>query len=1068
MRQRILYLIIYISLAFTLSAQQLEFHGESLATALEALRDVQSAYSINFIANDLEQLPVRARLSGLSVPDAVRRLCKGQPVKLKIKGKQIFVTYDESRRVRTLTLQGRIQDARAHNDLLGATVELLDEDSTAIDTVKATKYWVGYAYNGSKHEWQTSEFSFDVPALPARYIFRVSREDYRTVCYTYALDRIGRREHIHDLPPFYLHEDSKLMREVTVTASRVHFYYKGDTVIYNASELQLAEGSMLDGLLEQLPGVELKSDGRIYHNGKFVDDLLLNGKEFFRGDRQLMLKNLPAYTVKDIAIYNKQTAENEWLGRIDPATQRYVIDVRLKKEYMVGWLVNAEAGTGLRQDETPYLARLFVMRNSDHSRLAVAANANNLADDEKPGEQNQWNRNAANGLRRTERAAIDFQVENRDKTWKSYSSVDARHTTERLQTRTTAQTFLPGGDTYEHSFAQARNEEWKVYVYASPHYEGKRLMMYMSPDFNYRRFQNSSGSTAALFSAPVAEVSRQLLDGLYSAASPRPSLRDTLINRSRRESLGTGHDLGAKMNVWGTLKMKRSNDVFRFGFYGKYEERARQTFSRQAVDYGAASASPLFRHQYTDLPPARKMEFRSMVGYTLPLGKGWKQLFTYYEFTHTEQREHESIYRLDRLKGADSAFARPIDLLPSQSEYLQVLDRQNSHLSRHTDNMHQLYANLGYDFAKKDYGQWLVLMNANLNLLQQRQEYERGRIDTTLRRLLPAFDFYVHPWLRKEDGRYYGFTFNIRNEAPDLLNRAAITDDTDPMNIRIGNPGLHYALRTDLGIGGTLNPQKNRWNNHYDLDYGFTHRAIGMGQTYDRQTGIRTWRPTNVNGNWDARAKHTLDYSFGDGRKHSAGLTSELSYRNSVDLMQDIVQEAEGDEVQGSSTSEAAEPSAAFKSTVHTTTLSLAPRAKFTLGRQTLNLSADIAWNRYTGGRESFHNISAWQYRLGAEGILHLPWKFDLTTDLTLYGRTGYADDALNTAELVWNARLARPILGGKVLLMLDGFDILGQLSNVTRVINAQGRTETFTNVLPRYALLHVMYKFNKQPKKKK
>jgi hypothetical protein len=184
--------------------------------------------------------------------------------------------------------------------------------------------------------------------------------------------------------------------------------------------------------------------------------------------------------------------------------------------------------------------------------------------------------------------------------------------------------------------------------------------------------------------------------------------------------------------------------------------------------------------------------------------------------------------------------------------------------------------------------------------------------------------------------------------------------------------------------------------------------------------------------------------------------------------MQDIVQEAAGDEVQGSSTSEAAEPSAAFKSTVHTTTLSLAPRAKFTLGRQTLNLSADIAWNRYTGGRESFQDISAWQYRLGAEGILHLPWKFYLTTDLTLYGRTGYADAALNTAELVWNARLARPILGGKVLLMLDGFDILGQLSNVTRVINAQGRTETFTNVLPRYALLHVMYKFNKQPKKKK
>ena len=50
---------------------------------------------------------------------------------------------------------------------------------------------------------------------------------------------------------------------------------------------------------------------------------------------------------------------------------------------------------------------------------------------------------------------------------------------------------------------------------------------------------------------------------------------------------------------------------------------------------------------------------------------------------------------------------------------------------------------------------------------------------------------------------------------------------------------------------------------------------------------------------------------------------------------------------------------------------------------------------------------------------------------------------------------------------MLDGFDILGQLDNVTRTLNAQGRTETYTNVLPRYGLLHVVYRFNKLPKKR-
>lgn len=57
--------------------------------------------------------------------------------------------------------------------------------------------------------------------------------------------------------------------------------------------------------------------------------------------------------------------------------------------------------------------------------------------------------------------------------------------------------------------------------------------------------------------------------------------------------------------------------------------------------------------------------------------------------------------------------------------------------------------------------------------------------------------------------------------------------------------------------------------------------------------------------------------------------------------------------------------------------------------------------------------------------------------------------------------------LNDKWVVMLDGFDILGQLSNVTRTLNAQGRTETYTNVMPRYGLLHVVYRFNKNPKKK-
>ena len=73
----------------------------------------------------------------------------------------------------------------------------------------------------------------------------------------------------------------------------------------------------------------------------------------------------------------------------------------------------------------------------------------------------------------------------------------------------------------------------------------------------------------------------------------------------------------------------------------------------------------------------------------------------------------------------------------------------------------------------------------------------------------------------------------------------------------------------------------------------------------------------------------------------------------------------------------------------------------------------------------------------------------------------------MNTDDVVWNARLSRPFMKGKITCMLDAFDILGDLSNITRAINAQGRTETWTNTLPRYVMFHVAWNMTTQKTKK-
>ena len=1046
--KRLLYLIIYMcSLTSSLSAQE----SDSLLTVLRNIEQSQSEYTIDIISDGLEELKApTTKADGLDAVKAVMRACKRLPVKVKVHGKHIYVQHEGMKVERKLWLKGMVQDIRAHKDLLGATVVLMRPDSTVIEQKEAYQKWFAEGFS-----WETSEFGFSVPAKPAKYLFRISHMGFQTTYVEYTIDKVGRREHERSLPPFYLAPQASTMKEVTITASKVKFYYKGDTIIYNADAFILAEGSMLDALIKQLPGVEMKSDGRIYHEGKFVDDLLLNGKEFFSHDRKLMLENLPAYTVKDIAIYDKQTAENEWLGIKDERSQRHVIDVRLKKEFMVGWLVNVEAGGGTNER---YLGRLFAMRHSDFSRIAIVANANNLDDDTKPGESDNWQRGQTNDLRRTEHADIGGFVSDRNKRWETSGNVSINHQRTEGATRTVRQNYLSSGDTYDHSFTSRTGEDLRIGGWASFYRNFKNVRWHIDPSLNYHHFNNSSDLASATFNAPVADVSRQLLNDLFSPNASRINLRDTLVNRILRQGSGRGHTWDGTLHTGATIKIPHTNENLRLGAGVNFIGREEKMFDQQSVSYAATALQPTspspsssFNH-FRDNHPTRDGKAYFNVGYNIPLGEGWRSIHATYGFEHRWQHHRSTLYLLEESQD-------PNLTLPSLTEYQQVMDQANSYDSHSRENRHKLDINLGYKFNKASYGQIWTLLNGNITLHQQGLDYLRGRIDTTLHRTAVTFNLDDNTFLDFKGGHQLGVTIGIHETLPDLEHRIDLRDDTDPMNVRLGNPNLRKSTTPDIGAYFTFrtkNQSFQRWEWHHSQ----TFNAVAMGYTYDTQTGARTYRPENVNGNYTSDGGYTFHRNFGSAQKMSLDLPLHLTLIQSVDLIGTTP-------LNDSSVPYDATSSRPSRSTVHRLSLSFSPSFKADIGKQHFELTCQPVWDRLTSNRSDFQNFSAFTCRTSLSAILKLPWKLDLSTDLNLYTRTGYADAGLNTNDLVWNARLARPFFKGKLLVLLDGFDILGQLSNVTRAMNAQGRTETYTNVLPRYALLHVVYRLNKQPKKK-
>ncbi len=176
-----------------------------------------------------------------------------------------------------------------------------------------------------------------MPRRPARYFIRAEAEGYETLTDTFDLRPRGRVKY-YAIPRLLMRRSqgdvykSVGLGEVVVRGTRVQIAYRGDTIVYDASAFNLPEGSMLDALIRQMPGAELKDGGTVYVNGRKVDYLLLNGKDFFKRKNKMMLENLPYFTVKEVKVYDKSTERSELLGR-DVEPKDFVMDVSLKREY---------------------------------------------------------------------------------------------------------------------------------------------------------------------------------------------------------------------------------------------------------------------------------------------------------------------------------------------------------------------------------------------------------------------------------------------------------------------------------------------------------------------------------------------------------------------------------------------------------------------------------------------------------------------------------------------------------------------------------------------------------------
>lgn len=262
-----------------------------------------------------------------------------------------------------------------------------------------------------------SDFNITVPKRDGKYIFKLESDDYETTFYDYEL-KTNSRKQWYEMPRILMKRKANdIFKDVelggvVVKGTKIQVAYKGDTIVYDASAFNLPEGSMLDALVRQLPGAELKDNGDIYINGEKIDYLTLNGSDFFKGDNKVMLENMPYFTVKNVQVYHKSTERSEALGReIDE--KEFVMDVKLKREYSRGYILNAEAGAGT---EDRYMSRAFGLYYDDHTRVSLFGNVNNVNEVRQPGNDGDWTpSNMSKNVLEHKQTGFELQTEDKDK-----------------------------------------------------------------------------------------------------------------------------------------------------------------------------------------------------------------------------------------------------------------------------------------------------------------------------------------------------------------------------------------------------------------------------------------------------------------------------------------------------------------------------------------------------------------------------------------------------------------------------------------------------------------------------
>ena len=828
--------------------------------------------------------------------------------------------------------------------------------------------------------------------------------------------------------------DAIMLKGATVTARAQKVTLKADTFVYNANAFRTPEGSVAEELVRRLPGAEVSDDGSIKINGKQVKKILVDGKEFMTGDTKTAMKNLPTNIIDRIKAYDQQSDLARVSG-IEDGEEETVLDFGIKAGMNKGIMANADLAAGTKHR---YAGRIFGGVMKDDMKVFLMTNANNTNDMGFPGGGGGGRFGGGRqGLTANKMVGLNLNYEKTDKL-KVDGSVRWNHSDgDTWSKSSTENIYSEQLSSFSNSVKQdfSRSNQWNAQMRLEWQPDSMTNIMFR-PNARYNSSDGENSSESATFNEnqnpydyvtdPLSELNKLIGNGIV-----------------KNFNVQDGISYSDSKNVGGMLQFNRrlnnSGRNITLQLNGNWSEGTSKSMSNNYV-YLFTTPDTTVTNRYS-LTPQDNWSYSARITYSEPIMRQVYLQFSYrYNYSYTKSdRKTFSLTDVDYT-----------DIIPMYRNWDAYLGRLTNPLDSYEDtklSRMSEYKNYNHTaevmlrIVRKAYN-----FNVGFQVLPQKshfiQDYQGVHADTTrtVTNITPTLDF---RWKKSATGQLR-FTYRGRTQQPSMTDLLDIVDDSNPLRITRGNPGLKPSFTQNFQLFYNDYFQKHQRAVMTFVNFSTTSNSVANKSTYNSETGGTITRPENVNGNWNGNLGFMFNTAVDSAAYFNVNTFTNLSYNHNVGYVS----------INNISDSQ--------ESVTNSLGINERLAASYRNDWLEIELNGSLNYTRSRSELQPNNDLDTWQFSYGGMVGITCPWGTSLTTNMNMQSRRGYADNSMNTNELIWNAQLSQSFLRGNALTVsLQLYDILHQQSTFSRTITAMSRNDVEYNAITSYGMLHVIYRLN-------